>query len=97
MTSVGRRETNEPRNIGMAQNEHRRSQPLAIFSGAQGRASSRERTNCSPSPWPGSATPAAASERSTGDSGSSMRRSEGTWDAGRAPPRMAVRWLDMSR
>ena len=82
----------------MAQNEQRRSQPLAIFSGAQGRASSRERTKASPSsPCPGSATPAAAAERSTGERGSSVRRSDGTCDAGRAPPRMAVRWLDMSR
>ena len=39
--SPGSRETNEPRNAGIAQNVHLRSQPDAIFSGAQGVASSR--------------------------------------------------------
>ena len=47
-TSDGRRETNAPRNIGMAQNAHRRSQPLAIFSGAHGRPSSRARITRGP-------------------------------------------------
>ena len=35
-TSVGRRLTNEPRNVGIAQNVQRRSQPLASLSGAIG-------------------------------------------------------------
>ena len=43
MISVGRLETNEPRNIGIAQNEHLRSQPDAIFSGAIGAESNRLR------------------------------------------------------
>src|SRR5271170_3721439 len=41
--SGGRRDTNAPRNDGMAQNEQRRSQPDAIFSGATTPADSRRR------------------------------------------------------
>ena len=48
MMSWGRRETNAPRNIGMAQNAHRRSHPLAIFSGAHGRPSSLARMTRGP-------------------------------------------------
>ena len=40
----GRRETKEPRKDGIAQNEQRRSQPLASLSGAIGPPSSRRRT-----------------------------------------------------
>ena len=43
--SVGRLETNEPRNIGIAQNEHLRSQPEAIFNGAIGALSKRLRAS----------------------------------------------------
>src|SRR5919112_4062972 len=43
-TSPGRRETNDPRNDGIAQNEQRRSQPLASLRGAIGPPSSRLRT-----------------------------------------------------
>ena len=41
---MGRRETNEPRKLGIAQNEQRRSHPLASLSGAIGPPSSRRRT-----------------------------------------------------
>src|ERR1700733_8751653 len=41
--SGGRRDTNAPRKDGMAQNEQRRSQPDAIFSGATTPAVSRRR------------------------------------------------------
>ena len=43
-SSVGRRDTNEPRKVGMAQNVQRRSQPDASFSGAIGPSPSRLRT-----------------------------------------------------
>ncbi len=43
-TSEGRRLTKEPRKLGIAQNEHRRSQPLASFNGAIGPPASRRRT-----------------------------------------------------
>ena len=45
MISVGRLETNEPRNIGIAQKEHLRSHPDAIFNGAIGALSKRLRAN----------------------------------------------------
>ena len=109
-TSAGRRDRNAPRNAGIAQNAQRRSQPEAIFSGAQGRPSSRRRSTRGPeagaSPsgrsgalaWPGTATDSspAASCRLAGVSGSSVRRSRGTCEAGRSPCRMASRWADMS-
>ena len=41
--SVGLRETNEPRKIGIAQNAQRRSQPVAIFRGEIGALSKRVR------------------------------------------------------
>ena len=44
--SSGVRETNAPRNDGIAQNAHRRSQPLASFSEATGPVSSRRRSTC---------------------------------------------------
>ena len=47
-TSAGRRETNAPRNDGIAQKAQRRSQPEAILSGAHGRPSSRRRTTRGP-------------------------------------------------
>ena len=74
-TSLGRRLTNEPRNAGIAQNEQRRSQPLASFSAAVGPGSSRRRTDAGPDAWPGTA--AVDSDRSTGEIGSSRRRSCG--------------------
>ena len=43
-SSCGSRETNAPRNAGMAQNEHRRSQPLASLRLATGPLSSRRRS-----------------------------------------------------
>ena len=43
-TSLGRREMNEPRKDGMAQNEQRRSQPEASFTEATGLVSSRRRS-----------------------------------------------------
>jgi hypothetical protein len=52
-TSDGRRLTNEPRKLGMAQNEQRRSQPEASLSGATGLSSSRRRTTAGPPAWPG--------------------------------------------
>ena len=44
MISSGLREMNEPRKYGIAQNEQRRSQPLAILSGAIGALSRRLRS-----------------------------------------------------
>ena len=87
-TSVGRRETKEPRKDGIAQNEHRRSQPLANFSDAVGPDSRRRRTDAGPEAWPGTA--AVDIERSTGVIGSSRRRSLGVcawWDSPARMPR----------
>src|SRR5580658_7006915 len=53
--SGGRRDTNAPRNDGMAQNEQRRSQPDAIFSGATTPADSRRRNTPPPGPVHGAA------------------------------------------
>ena len=123
MTSAGRRETKAPRNIGMAQNAHRRSQPLAIFSGAHGRPSRRARMTRGPEAGdrtldghvgaarrhalgdgagdvgggrrgPAARPPAAPACRAAGDSGSSVRRSEGVWRRRGRPSRMRlqVRW-----
>src|SRR5450631_2719062 len=54
-TSEGRLDTKEPRNIGIAQKAQRRSQPLAIFSGAHGLPSRRARITRGPlagdGPW----------------------------------------------
>ena len=69
MMSVGRLEIKEPRKYGIAQNEQRRSQPEAIFSGAQGALPNRFLENSSLS---------RASARSTGAIGSNARRSLGT-------------------
>ncbi len=58
--SSGGRETKDPRNEGMAQKVQRRSQPLAIFSGAQGRSSRRWRSTAyagPPSPGTGASSP----------------------------------------
>ena len=73
-TSEGRRLTNEPRKLGMAQKEQRRSQPLASFSGAIGPPSRRRRTVRGPlagaptprssRPWPG--TDSVEASRSAG-------------------------------
>ena len=69
MMSVGRLDMKEPRKYGMAQKEQRRSQPDAIFNGAQGALPNRFLENSSLS---------RASARSTGAIGSSARRSCGT-------------------
>src|SRR3984957_11853313 len=53
--SGGRRDTNAPRKDGMAQNEQRRSQPDAIFSGATTPADSRRRNTVPPGPVHGAA------------------------------------------
>ena len=115
---MGRRDTNEPRKAGMAQNVHRRSQPEAIFSEAHGAEPSRARTTGGPeagataarlgrsasasgaaegaTPVPGTAVPARAAWRSTGLSGSRVRRSRGTCEARSSPARTAWRWVLMS-
>ena len=86
-TSAGRRQTNEPRKLGIAQNEQRRSQPLASLSGAIGPPSSRRRTARGPDA--GASTDVGrwrdrvprhrerVRRRSTGEIGSSRRRSCG--------------------
>ena len=101
-TSLGRRLTNEPRKLGIAQKEQRRSQPLASLSGAIGPASRRRRTARGPvagapapisatsptSGWswcPGTEIPEAS--RSTGEIGSSRRRSDGVCGWWVSPPR----------
>jgi hypothetical protein len=93
-TSDGRRETNAPRKLGMAQNEQRRSQPLASLSGATGLSSRRRRTTAGPPAWPGRpmsmAPGSTARARSTGLIGRSLRRSPGVWLAGRSPPSTAA-------
>ena len=69
----------EPRKYGMAQNEHLRSHPLAIFNGAIGALSSRLRSTV-PSGF--ISLPLAISRlaaRSTGAIGSKVLRSFGTW------------------
>src|SRR5213596_1220407 len=55
MTSSGVLETNAPRNDGIAQNEHRRSQPDASFSGATTPPDSRRRNTPPPGPVHGAA------------------------------------------
>ena len=76
-TSAGGRDTNDPRKDGIAQKAQRRSQPLAIFSGAQGRWSSLVRSTgaTATDPCPGACAEDAA--RSTGAMGSRVRRSRG--------------------
>ena len=61
-TSAGRRDTNEPRKDGIAQNVQRRSQPEASLSGATGPLPSRRRSDRGPE---AGATPAGRSGRST--------------------------------
>ena len=112
-TSEGRREMNEPRKDGMAQNEQRRSQPEASFTEATGLLPSLRRSGArgpeagaTPSgrsagagaiswAWPGSAT-SAASCRSAGLIGSSLRRSRGVCEAWMPPLRMVCRRSEMS-
>ena len=77
--SAGGRDTNAPRNDGIAQNEHRRSQPDASFSGATGPSSRRWRKTLGPPAWPGIPTSATIAGRLTGVTGSSVRRSCGRW------------------
>ena len=74
--SVGRLDIKEPRKYGIAQNEHRRSHPDAIFSGAHGALPKRFLENSSLS---------RASARSTGAIGSKARRSRGTCDLWDSP------------
>ncbi len=94
-SSGGRRETNAPRKDGMAQNEQRRSQPEAIFSGAVTPPASRLRITCGPeagaTPGGSGGTQRAVSSASrsawrlAGLTGSSVRRSLATC-AGRCLP-----------
>jgi len=87
-TSSGGRETNEPRNDGIAQNVQRRSQPEASLRLATGPSVSRARGIQA---WPGTATSADAAGRCTGEIGSSVRRSTGTCGSGACPPRRSPR------
>ena len=89
-TSAGRRDTNAPRNDGIAQNVQRRSQPEASLSGgdraarrAAGAAPAGPRPGATPSGRSGRSRPVTGDGRpsdcrSTGASGSSLRRSRGT-------------------
>ena len=77
-TSSGGREMNDPRNDGMAQNAQRRSQPEASLRFATGPSVSRVRARLGTQAWPGISTSPAAAGRSTGEIGSSVRRSTGT-------------------
>ena len=79
--SVGRRETNEPLNMGIAQKEHLRSHPDAIFSDAIGVFSRRflNLVSCTTADW-----------RSAGARGNKVRRSFGVW-AWIEPPAIIVR------
>ncbi len=63
----------------MAQNEQRRSQPDASFSGATGASSRRRRSTVGPPAWPGMPTSTLAAGRDTGVIGSNARRSCGVW------------------
>ena len=76
--SVGLREINEPLKYGIAQKEHRRSQPEAIFNGAHGASPSRLRKSEPPAPTADAKLSSRAAARSTGAMGSSARRSRGT-------------------
>ena len=103
---------NAPRNAGMAQNEHRRSQPDAIFSGATGLPPSRRRSTrgpdagATPSGRSAIAPPAAgvpcpgstapAAARVTGEIGSSLRRSLGWCASHRWPSATASSRAAMS-
>ena len=92
-SSGGRRETNAPRNDGIAQNEHLRSQPDAIFSGAVTPPDSRRRIGRGPDAGaiPGGRSVSSVRSgfgvicRSAGLTGSSERRSLATC-AGRLRP-----------
>ena len=90
-TSRGGRETNEPRNDGIAQNAQRRSQPEASLSGAYGLSESRTRERSGTQAWPGTATSTAAAGRCAGEIGSRVRRSTGTCGAGAWPPSTSAR------
>jgi hypothetical protein len=97
-TSCGRRDTNEPRKVGIAQKVHRRSQPLASFSAAVGPSPSRIRSGCGPD---AGASPAGRSGRdgvgrSAGAIGSSRRRSRGTCDTCASPARIPCSRAEMS-
>ena len=84
ITSTGWRETNAPRNCGIAQNEHLRSQPEAIFKEAHGslvnllRAKSETRT------------------RSAGAIGSNLRRSCGVCGVGLCPDKISPSRAEIS-
>ena len=89
----------DPRKDGIAQNEHRRSQPDAIFNGATGSLLRRLRTTRWP--WPSEPT---ASEigagfvawRSLGASGRSDRRSFGLCASIEPPAIMVWRRCEIS-
>ena len=76
--STGRRETNEPRKYGIAQNEHRRSHPDAILSGAHGAFPKRLRKRVPPAPTLDEYSSSLAAALSTGAIGSNDLRSRGT-------------------
>src|SRR5260370_20616553 len=67
--SGGRRDTNAPRNDGMAQNEQRRSQPDAIFSGATTPADTRRRKTVPLGPVHGAAGSVTGAGRAAGGGG----------------------------
>ena len=73
--SVGRREIKEPRKYGIAQNEQRRSQPDAIFSGAHGASPNLFRKSEPPAPTAEVKLSSRAAARATGAIGRSARRS----------------------
>ena len=87
---MGRRLTNEPRKLGIAQNEQRRSQPLASLSGAIGPPSSRRRTARGPGRAlhrgrSGAVVGPDGAARRPGEIGSSRRRSCGVCGVVRLP------------
>ncbi len=61
-----------------------------------GRSVSSSGAAAGATPVPGTAVPARAAWRSTGLSGSRVRRSRGTCEAGRSPASTACRWVLMS-
>ena len=93
--SVGGREINEPRNCGIAQNVHRLSQPLAIFSEAIGALSKRFLINRAP--WPNLDLVASLTLcRSIGEIGRIVRRSRGTCTSIEPPLRIVLNRLEIS-
>ena len=76
MISVGLREINEPRKYGIAQNEQRRSQPEAIFSGAHGALPKRLRKSEPPAPSEDAYDSSIASWRAAGRSAGAIGRSD---------------------